>query len=132
MNCVGCNREEAHDWYGDAFCDSCGGVMARPELLIFRHVATVDGLGGRLPIVWDESTSDYKFRYPHKPNPSKKLRKHGIDQEFISRIPRFLTVHGSLDGVLDIALPIAKGEGEEVELSAAPTSTLEERALLGV
>ena len=106
--------------------------MARRNLLIFRHVATVDGQGARLPIVWDESTSDYKFRYPHKPNPSQKMRKIGIDPDFARRAPRFLTVHGTLDAVLAIALPHAKGEGNEVELSAAPTSTPEERALLGV
>ena len=107
--------------------------MARPGLLIFRHVANVDGAGGRLPIVWDESTSDYKFRYPYTPKPSEKLRKSGIEGlDFRLRTPRFLSAHGSLDGVLALALPWAKGEGNEVELSAAPTSTQEERALLGV
>ena len=132
MVCMGCGRL-SNDWYGDAWCDQCGGVMARPGLLIFRHVANVDGAGGRLPIVWDESTSDYKFRYPYTPKPSEKLRKSGIDGlDFMLRTPRFLSAHGSLDGVLALALPWAKGEGNEVELSAAPTSTQEERALLGV
>lgn len=107
--------------------------MARPDFLIFRHVATVEGAGGRLPIVWDESTSDYKFRYPYTPNPSKKMKRAGIDGfDFAFRTPSFLSAHGSLDGVLALALPWAKGSGDEVELSASPTSTQEERALLGV
>lgn len=108
--------------------------MARPGFLIFRHVATVDGAAGRLPIVYDESTSDYKFRYPYKENPSAKLKSAGIDAfEFKRRTqPKFLTAHSSLDGVLALALPWAKGDGDQVELSAAPTSTPEERMLLGV
>lgn len=106
--------------------------MARPGLLIFRHVATVEGAGGRLPIVWDESTSDYKFRYPYTPKPSEKLRRIGIDADFKFSRPNFLSAHGSLDGVLALALPWAKGSGDEVELSASPTSTQEERVLLGV
>jgi hypothetical protein len=128
--CSGCGRE-CRDWFGDAWCDECGGVMARPGLLIFRHVATVDGKGNRLPIVWDESSSDYKFRYPYVLKPTRKLM--GIDPDFKrSRRDRFLTAHGTLDAILALALPHAKGDGDEVELSAAPTSTPEERALLSV
>lgn len=132
MICRGCGRQ-SHDWYGDAWCDACGGVMARPGFLIFRHVATVDGKGGRWPIVYDESTSDYKFRYPRVDKPSAKAKAAGIDTIDFGRSRRqFLTAHGSLDGVLVLALPRAKGNGDEVELSAAPTSTDEERTLLGV
>lgn len=106
--------------------------MARPGLLIFRHVATVDGKGGRLPIVWDETTSDYKFRYPRKEKPSQKLKQRIDHFDFKPQGgAKFCTVHSSLDGVLAMALPYAKGDGDEVELSAAPTSTEEERALLG-
>lgn len=106
--------------------------MARPGFLIFRHVATVEGNGGRLPIVWDESTSDYKFRYPRIEKPSPKMQRNIDAIDFVRRRAQFLTAHGSLDGVLAIALPFAKGNGDEVELSASPTSTAQERSLLGV
>jgi len=135
MICQGCGLE-CRDWYGDAWCDHCGGVMARPDLLIFRHVATVDGKGGRLPIVYDESTSDYKFRYPHTPKPSEALKRKiddGFNPDFVRRRSAgFLSAHGSLDAILALALPWAKGDGSEVELSASPTSTVEERTLLGI
>ena len=131
MICRGCGRQ-SRDWFGDPWCDECGGVMARPGFLIFRHVSTVDGKGGRLPIVWDESSSDYVFRYPKKLNPSEKLKENIDTFDFIRRIPPFLATGGSLDAVLAIALPLVKGDGDSVEISAAPTSTLEERALLGV
>jgi hypothetical protein len=93
----------------------------------------VDGKGGRLPIVWDESSADYKFRHPSKVNP-RFLQEHGssIDEEFNFRTP-VLTFHGSLDLVLTMSQPVAKGDSDEwPELSAAPTATKMERQLLGV
>lgn len=132
MFCVGCERV-VHDWFGDPFCDFCGGVMSRPGFLLCRHVATVEGVGGRLPIVWDESISNYKFRYPYTPKPSEKMKRAGIDGfDFSFRTSGFLSAHGPLDAVLALALPWARGDGQEVELSLAPTSTPEEKALLGV
>ncbi len=131
MICQGCGRE-ARDWFGDAWCDHCGGVMARPGFLLFRHVATVDGPGGRLPIVWDESTSDYKFRYAHEAKPSEAYRRamEDFNPDFHRRRPaNFRTQHGSFDSVLALAGSIAKGSSDGIELSFAPTSTEEERKL---
>ena len=106
--------------------------MGAKTLLLFRHVATLDGAGGRLPVVWDESTSDYKFRHPTKKNPRFFKKHRGIDDDFRKRTP-VLTFHGSLDTILSLAQPIAKGPSKEwPEISAAPTATEDERRTLGV
>jgi hypothetical protein len=104
--------------------------MARPGFLIFRHVATVEGKGGRLPIVWDESNQYYKFRYPFVGNPNAPVNR-GIDGDFVRRFSRtqFRSAMGAFDAVLTMAATHAKGDGDSVELSFAPTSTEEERKL---
>ena len=137
MTCKGCGGETT-DWFGDAWCDPCGGVMIeraeKGPRLIFRHVATADGAGGRLPMVWDESAQYYLFRWPNKVNPRYAERNTGrVDDVDFGPTP-VLSTFGIFDVVLTQALNAARGpEGGEVpELSMAPSSTLEERALVGV
>ena len=138
MTCVAC-AAEARDWFGDAWCDPCGGVMiptaeAEPHL-IFRHVATVDGAEHRLPIVWDASAGHYLFRWPNKVNPRFLDRNpERVDDIDFGPTP-ILSTFGILDVVLTQALNAARGDASDVpELSMAPSSTPEERslALLGV
>ena len=144
--CLGCEKVATASWFGDAWCDPCGGVMGTKNLLLFRHVATVDGAGGRIPVVWDESGKCYKFRHPSKVNPryerymaeSVERKKSGlpprppIEAEFA--VQPILTINNeSLDAVLAIAQPIARGNKEEwPELSAAPTATKSERLLMRI
>jgi hypothetical protein len=104
--------------------------MARPDLLLFRHVATVDGGGGRLAIVFDASTRDYAFIYPHRQNPRAGHRDRDLG-EF--RTSPFVTAHGSLDSMIALAQPVARGELAEMPtLSASPFATTLERELIGV
>lgn len=126
MTCKGCGRECA-DWCGDPWCDVCGGVMARPNFLIFRHVATVEGAENRMPIVFDASANHYKFRYPKKQNPH--AGEKDVDGEF--RRSRILTAIGSLDAVLALALQEARASRLDVpQLSASPFATEDERRLV--
>ena len=47
--------------------------------------------------------------------------------------PPFFTCHGTLDACIAIIQPYAKGDGEELpSLSAAPTATEEEKAVLNL
>jgi hypothetical protein len=127
--CKGCGTDTIDSWYGD-WCDPCGGVMTRPDMLFFRHVATVDGPGGRLAIVWDVSTSDYALAYPRKVKASEIVREIDLN-EF--RAAPTCVAHGSLDAVLAIAHSQARGDSPDApELSAAPSSTLAERSLIGL
>jgi hypothetical protein len=129
MICLKCGKAAPLTWYG-VWCDRCGGHWARPDLLLYRHVATMDGPGGRLAIVFDASTDDYSFIYPGRKNPN--AGRLGIDEDF-HRSP-FLTAHGTLDAMIALAQPVAKGDSEGFpELSVAPSATKEERTLaLGV
>lgn len=131
MGCLKCGGT-IHDWFGDAWCDACNGVVvpnADGTRIIFRHVATVDGPAGRYPVAWDESAHHYLFRWPNKVNP--KAGKMGIDGDI--KRPKLLTSFGPLDMVLMQALTAARGNHAGVpELSVAPSSTDDERAMLGV
>jgi hypothetical protein len=105
--------------------------------LMFRHVATVDGRernenGLRLPIVWNDSSKTYMFRWPNKTNPRHTDSKPGIEEEF-GTTP-VLSTFGVLDSVLVQALNAAKGGpgGYIPELSVAPSATEVERLMLGV
>ncbi len=144
--CLGCGELSTADWFGDAWCDPCGGVMGLKNFLIFRHVATLHGAGARLPVVWDESGQYYKFRHPTRVNPRfeqkmlevikrKKLGlepRKSVEAEFDAG-PILTISHKSLDAVLTIAQPIAKGGSEEwPELSAAPSATESERSIMRV
>ena len=49
------------------------------------------------------------------------------------RPPKYLTAHGSLDAILALAQPYARGDGDDPpELSMAPTATQEEASLLNL
>jgi hypothetical protein len=119
--------------------------MGTDTLLLMRHVATVDGAGGRLPIVWDVSQQHYKFRHPRETNPRfKRMRAEAEERAKKGLPPRrqldplfavspVLTISGTLDAVLAMAQPIAQGESKELpNLSHAPTATdVEKAAILG-
>lgn len=132
--CLGCERQVPVTAVG-VWCDACGGVAIRPGDLLLRHVATVDGVGGRFAIVFDKSTSDYSVTVP-VPTPRAKAGKRDLDG-FLP--PPFTTFHGPLDLVIAMAQPYARGpkgpngEAPELpELFAAPTTTPEEKAILEV
>ena len=92
-------------------------------------MATVDGAVHRLPVVWDASAHHYLFRWPNKVNPN--AGKLGIDGDM--KRPRLLSCFGHLDQVVMQALTAARGDHASVpELSVAPSSTDDERAMLGV
>ncbi len=129
LTCRGCGAT-VPDWYGVPWCDRCGGVAKRPGVLLLRHVATADGAGGRFPIVFDRSTSDYAAHYP-KPPGTKPTKMRGEPEGF--RAPPIYTVHGTLDACIAVIQPYAKGDGAELpSLFAAPTATEEEKALLSL
>jgi len=135
MTCMGCRREVDETWFGP-WCEDCGGVMARPDFLLFRHVATVSGGGGAFAIVWDASLHDYVFIVPKPddptqpmPNPHANKIDHLGGGEF--RRPPIIKVHGSLDAMIAFAQPWAKGKAEELPtLSAAPQATPEEKSII--
>lgn len=128
--CRGCGIE-AKDTSLGAWCDSCGGVAirpgkdgAKPELL-FRHVCTLDGKGGRFPVVYDQSTADYAMPYDRE---IKEYIKE--NDEWRQRTKTFMN-HGTLDIVIALGQPLAKGNCEEVpEISVAPSATDEERGMV--
>jgi hypothetical protein len=114
--------------------------MGTKTLLLMRHVATVDGAGGRLPIVWDVSQQYYKFRHPKETNPRFKRMKAEAEERAKKGLPPrkrldplfavspVLTISGTLDAVLAMAQPIAQGDSKELpNLSHAPTATEPER-----
>lgn len=142
MNCIGCDREGIETLVG-VWCDPCGGVVGRSAerdalgnvlrdgLLLLRHVATVDGGGGRYPVVFDSSTGDYSASWPRVSSVVRPTVR--IDPDLQFRVNGIHTVHGTLDAVLAIVQPAAKGDSSDwPELSVAPTATVEERKLLGV
>jgi hypothetical protein len=124
--CEKCGKPTHDTCYGN-WCDACGGVATKSSLT-FRHVATVDGPGGRLAIVWDTCMLRYKFIYPNKVNPNAEARTDF--GEF--HAPKLLTAHGPLESLLMIAHREVSPDGSAPELSAAPSSTPEERALMGI
>jgi len=126
MACVSCKGDTVDNPWGP-WCDACGGVSFKPGQLFFRHVATVDGPGGRFPIVYDVSTSDYAYILKD-PNPDVDK----IDGDGFHR-PSAQVVHGSLDAVIAISYPDVRGGGpDQPSLFPSPASTPEERQLMGV
>jgi hypothetical protein len=102
-------------------------VSFRPGTLFFRHVATVEGPGGRFPIVYDLSTSDYAYMHKDLNPESDKKDIDGF------RRPRARVSHGALNAVIAVSFPdVRPREGEEggVFLSAAPSATPEEKAIV--
>jgi hypothetical protein len=128
MSCKACGAK-THDWFGDPWCDECGGVPAKNGLL-FRHVANVRGPKYGFPVVWDESAQHYLFRWPNKVNP--RSGGGGIDEDF--RPTPVLSTFGSLDMVLTQAMGVIRSDqGDAVpELSAGMKATEVEKQLLGV
>lgn len=128
MKCPGCDAD-AKDTVLGLWCDDCGGVVIRKtesgKDLLFRHVATVDGAGGRFPIVFDYSTADYSVSYPREVKEFIKIK-----DEWVQSIKTF-TTHGDLNFVIAVAQPYAKGVSDELpELSVAPSATKEEREVV--
>lgn len=121
--CQNCRGEVVYNDWGP-WCDRCGGVYFKPGVVFFRHVATVEGQGGRFPIVYDLSTSDYAFMHKEPAAVDGKTDLDGFHK------PGVNVSHGSLDAVIGISWPDARGEGAEAELSAAPSATDEEKALI--
>lgn len=129
MNCVTCSGPVQHTLHGD-WCDACGGVSFKPGQLFFRHVATVEGAGGRFPIVFDLSGNDYAASYPKPPGTLAMPILADADLGF--RPSGVFTVRGTLDAVIAIMQPVARGDSLEMpELSAAPSATDEEKVLIG-
>jgi hypothetical protein len=124
MSCVTCNRE-THDNAWGPWCDVCGGVSFKPGQVFFRHVATVYGPGGRFPIVWDTSTSDYAYMHKDPNPPSLKRDIDGF------RRPPVRVSHGSLDAMIALSYPDVAGDGESPTLVSAPSATPHERSLIG-
>lgn len=128
MRCEGCGRDAEVVLLGP-WCDECGGVASRPHTLLYRHVATVDGKGGRYPICFDHSTSDYVAAHERLvPSPFKK-DMDGFRPHHIARV-----IHGTLDAVIAYMQPVARGPvGNELpDLLAAPRATTEELAILAL
>lgn len=124
--CVTCKGETKETTFGP-WCDVCGGVSFKPDQLFFRHVATVDGPGGRFPIVYDMSTSDYAYMHKEPNPPSNKRDIDGFHP------PRARVSHGSLDAMIAISYPDVRapiGQQSEVHLSASPKATPEEMVLI--
>lgn len=127
MQCLGCNGAVDETLWGP-WCDPCGGVVVGGgHGLIFRHVATVQGEGGTFPIVYDKSSSAYAHMLK-EPNPNAHL--NGGDDGF--HRPPVQVVHGTLDAVLAIAYPDARGDGPGASLAPAPSATVEETARLRI
>jgi hypothetical protein len=123
--CPNCGGSVQETLFGP-WCDPCGGVVFKPGPPFFRHVATVDGAGGRYPIVFDVSTGDYAHM---RPGVLRVAAGRSVEGEF--KRPMVEVAHGSLDAVIALSYPDAKGEGEgPPELSSAPSATPEERALI--
>ena len=132
MTCPGCTAEVPNYFLGP-WCDACGGIASRLGVLLLRHVATVDGPGGRFPIVFDASCQDYSCS-ANMPPPGYDPTKR--DEDGFRPAP-ITTFHGTLDAVISLMQPIARGpktlDGEAPplpELSAAPSATPQEKALL--
>lgn len=130
--CRGCKKKVPVYLLG-AWCDDCGGIMSRSGALILRHVATVDGPGGRFPIVYDASTHDYSCSFS-RATPRSASKKHDEDG---FRIPHITTLRGTLDAVLALMQPIVRGPKNDAGdpppmpvLTPAPTTTAAEKALL--
>jgi len=132
MACVTCHSDTHESRWGP-WCDACHGVSIAPGQLFFRHVATVEGPGGRFPIVFDLSTRDYAYMFKD-PVPAPPRERRGVDDMDGFRRPPMRIAHGTLDAMIALSYGDVKGDGDgtNLELSASPASTPEERILIGV
>jgi len=141
MNCQGCKGDTVDNAWGH-WCDACGGVVVgTPPRLFFRHVATVDGAGGRFPIVYDISAQAYGVAWPKivtmikcvhcgMQTPGSDDRK-GLTKLDDSGSQNFYSKRGTLDAMLAFIQPIAKGDSEDFpEISANPNATDEEKLIV--
>lgn len=116
--------------------------MGQPPRLFFRHVATLEGIGGRYPIVYDLSSENYgvswlrviqKVRCVHCGQDTPVEERRGLAALDDIKVRNYYSQRGSLDAMLALIQPIAQGiSGEVPELSVAPTATQEEKDLLGI
>lgn len=127
IKCAGCEQTVPVNLHGP-WCDFCGGVASRPGSLLLRHVATLDGEGGRYPICFDNSTSDYTSAYERtSPSPFKR-DMDGFQPHHLACV-----LHGSLDSVIAAMQPVARGGSVDLpSLFAAPQATPEELKLLAL
>ena len=136
MKCKACGST-THDWFGDAWCDECHGVVFQKgdgsTILLFRHVANVRGPESGLPVVWDESAQHYMFRWPNTVNPRFTSGITNLDDDFAAT--PILSTFGPLDVAVTQALAVIREQckdGDVPELSGAPSATPAEMQLLGV
>jgi hypothetical protein len=119
------------------WCDPCGGVMlGSPPILFFRHVATLRGKGGTFPIVFDKSTDNYAIAWPrlianvrciHCGRDTPAEVRKGLTNLDDMRPSGFYSTRGSLNEMIAIGQPLAKGQFDELpEKFVAPSATVEE------
>ena len=144
MDCQGCKREAVENLWG-AWCDACGGVVVegapkQPPKLIFRHVMTVEGAGGRYPIVYDNSAEQYGLAWEKAIDQVKCVHCHQMTPvepptgrlEDI-RSSRVFSKRGNLNEMIAASQPLAQGNSAEFpEKFAAPTATEEELAIINL
>ncbi len=130
QSCNGCGKVDS-EWFGDPWCEPCGGVMARPGFLIFRHVATVKPSEGKsVRVVYDYSSNSYKFRC-NRVNPRyEEFVKNGgiLTKDDLDFIPT--PVLTKWNDELRVTLREAQIEaGDPAVIEFAATATPEERSL---
>lgn len=153
VECINCKSQNTVENVWGNWCDACGGVMLPgslvddsdkglhpgPPRLFFRHVATVSGAGGRYPIVFDLSAGQYAIAWPRKVELVKcqhcgqntPVERTGLGNLDDLKLIGYHSARGTLDAIIAVGQPIAKGDSDELpELSAAPSSTEEERKII--
>lgn len=124
MLCRNCESEARETSYGP-WCDACGGVYLRKGEPYVRHVATAKGHGGEFPILYDHTLGGYTFSYQRLVRTWVQLKNDWVQAN------RTFTNSGSLDLMIAMAQPHAKGDGKELpELMAGHGATKEEIAQL--
>jgi len=105
-------------------------------------VATVDGVGGRFPVVYDISAEQYGVAWPKdqimvgcrhcgQRTPGGESR-YGLNLlEDAPQQSNFYSARGTLDAMLALIQPRARGGAEDIPvISVAPTATVEEQKLV--
>lgn len=152
MECINCKGPTIENAWGN-WCDACGGVMLPgppvpdseggvrpgPSRLFFRHVATVYGAGGRFPIVYDLSANQYAIAWLRKVEvvrcvhcgQNTPVDRQGLGKLDDLKLLGYNSARGSLDAMIAIGQPLAKGDSAELpDLAPAPTATEEERMIV--
>lgn len=142
MRCIGCSTETTFSEWGD-WCDVCGGVMVpgTPPRLFFRHVATAKGPGGIFAVVYDVSAEAYGVAWPRKVMMTRCIHcgqqtpvdaRSGLTVLDDLQHRGYHSKRGSLDAMLALVQPLARGDSQEIpELAPAPSITDEERRTIG-